>query len=237
MDRPYIICHMLASIDGKVTGEFLQMPISEAAVDVYYEINRSYHADAFACGRVTMEESFTRGWFPDLTRFLDAKIPREDYVANSDAGFFAVMFDRNGSLGWKSSKIEDDDPGYGNAHIIEVLCEGVADAYLAYLKSIGVSYIFAGTDEMNVTLAVEKLRKLFGIKQLLIEGGSVINGAFQREDVIDELSLVIVPAVADADDKPLFYNSQISSYELRDIKKFNNNVLWVNYKRKKVNNL
>jgi len=32
MDRPNIICHMTTSIDGKVTGDFLSVPESEAAV-------------------------------------------------------------------------------------------------------------------------------------------------------------------------------------------------------------
>ena len=76
MDRPYIICHMTASIDGKVTGSFLNMPETEKAVDIYYEINRAYRAEAFACGRITMEGSFTGGWYPDLTPFIGVDIPK-----------------------------------------------------------------------------------------------------------------------------------------------------------------
>lgn len=33
----------------------------------------------------------------------------EDYVADKDAGFFAVAFDRHGKLGWQIAKIIDDD--------------------------------------------------------------------------------------------------------------------------------
>ena len=104
-------------------------------------------------------------------------------------------------------KIVDEDPGYGNAHIIEVLCEDASDAYLAYLQSIGVSYIFAGKEDLNLPLALDKLYRLFSIQKLLLEGGSVINGAFARENMIDELSLVLVPTVAGKDGKPLFYDS------------------------------
>ena len=32
MYRPYIVCHMVTSIDGKVTGEFLNRPECEAAL-------------------------------------------------------------------------------------------------------------------------------------------------------------------------------------------------------------
>jgi len=231
MNRPYIICHMLISIDGKVTGDFLFKPECEQSTEVYYQINRDYKADAFACGRVTMEGSFTGGFYPDLTPFEGIKISREDYVADTSASLYAVAFDRNGRLGWKAPRIEDEDPGYGNSHIIEVLCENTSDKYLAYLQSIGISYIFAGNTEMDIPLALEKLKKLFGINKLLLEGGSIINGAFAECDLIDELSLVLVPMVAGTDGKPLFFTSPIINYELKEVKQVENSTLWLNYKK------
>lgn len=131
MKRPYIICHMVTSLDGKVTGDFLFDQRSEAATERYYQINRDFHADAFACGRVTMEGSFTQGWAPDLSAYADAVVSRDDYVADKDTHFFAVAFDRRGQLGWQTPSIVDEDPGYGGAHIVQVMCETVSDAYLA----------------------------------------------------------------------------------------------------------
>ena len=64
MNRPYIVCHMVTSIDGKVTGDFLGLPACEDATEVYYEINREYKSrgsGGFICGRITMEGSFTGG--------------------------------------------------------------------------------------------------------------------------------------------------------------------------------
>ena len=61
MERPYIICHMTMSLDGKVTGNFLSDAACAPATELYYQINRDYKADGFACGRVTMEGSFTGG--------------------------------------------------------------------------------------------------------------------------------------------------------------------------------
>ncbi|MBQ8026842.1 MAG: 5-amino-6-(5-phosphoribosylamino)uracil reductase, partial [Clostridia bacterium] len=69
MNRPYIICHMVTSIDGKVTGEFLSSPECSAAVEKYYDINRDIKSNGFICGRVTMEGSFTGGWYPDLSQY------------------------------------------------------------------------------------------------------------------------------------------------------------------------
>lgn len=232
MERPKIICHMTTSIDGRVTGEFLGMEQCARATEVYYEINHAYHADAFACGRVTMEGSFTGGWYPDLTPYAGQRFAREDYAAQPDAGFFAVSFDRMGRLGWKTACIEDEDPGYGGAHIVEVLLEDVPDAYLAYLWETGVSYIFAGRGEMDMKLALEKLRRIFGIRTLLLEGGSIINGAFARADVIDELSLVVAPVTADEKDKPLFMDAQVKGFELACVKQYDGDVIWMNYRAK-----
>lgn len=230
--RPYVICHMTISIDGKVTGSFLNREECVPATEEYYRINREIPAEAFVCGRVTMEESFTGGWYPNLSGFANVKMNREDYIADQDATRYAVAFDRKGRLGWKTSKIEDEDPGYGGAHIVEVLCEDVDDAYLAYLQSIGVSYIFAGASEMNLELALEKLRSNFFINDLLLEGGSEINGAFERGGLIDELSLVQTSVIADADSKPLFEQSSLSDYLLKEAKIISDSVLYLRYLKK-----
>ena len=232
MMRPYIICHMVTSVDGKVTGDFLYDKKCEAATELYYQINRDFKADAFACGRVTMEGSFTQGLKPDLSRFAGIEISREDYVADSSARYFAVAFDRHGQLGWQTPVIVDDDPGYGDAHILEVMCEDAPDEYLAYLQNIGVSYIFAGKEELDLPLALKKLYALFGIRTLLLEGGSILNGAFQREHMVDELSLVMAPVIAEAEDKPLFRDSVTSSWALMNITTYEDGVLWLRYKQK-----
>lgn len=96
MNRPYIICHMTTSLDGKVTGKFLSTPIGERAAESYYQIYRDFRADGFACGRVTMEGSFTGGRYPDLSEFEPALSPM-DYLVDDIGDFFAVAFQR---LAW-----------------------------------------------------------------------------------------------------------------------------------------
>lgn len=229
MNRPYIICHMTTSLDGKVTGKFLCSPEGEKASEWYYRINRDYKADAFACGRVTMEESFTGGWYPDLSEYVPA-YSAMDYLVEDMGSFFAVAFDPHGVLGWKSSTIIDEDPGYGGARIIEVLTHQVDLRYLHYLQTMDIPYIFAGDREINIEEALFKLRNYFGIEKLLLEGGSILNGAFQRAGVIDELSLVVAPVAADAEAKPLFTDAVMEKYTLTEVRREGGN-LWLNYRR------
>ncbi len=222
---------MMTSIDGKVTGDFLSRPECEQATEAYYEANRQLSADAFACGRVTMEESFTKCFYPDLYEYATDKIPRQDYVADPKAKFYAVAFDRFGRLGWQTAKIKDDDPGYSNAHIIQVMCEVVSDEYLNYLRKKGVSYIFAGEMEIDLAVALDKLKRLFGIETMLLEGGSLINGSFAREGFIDEISIVVAPVTAAAEDKPLFDEGVLSCFELTEVEKMNGSAVWLRYKK------
>ena len=231
MNRPYVICHMTTSIDGKVSGEFLSRPNHGGASELYYQINRDYQADAYACGRVTMEGSFTGGWYPDLSGFEPAYSPM-DYLVDELTGFYAVAFDPHGRLGWKSNRIidVDEDPGYDKAQIIEVLTHDVDLRYLTYLQSMGIPYIFAGDTEMDVEEALFKLKSYFGIQTLLLEGGSILDGAFQRAGVVDELSLVVDSVIAGATDKPLFMNSVVEEYRLADVKN-HDGILWLNYKK------
>ena len=235
MDRPYIICHMVQSLDGKVTGDFLYTPACEPATEIYYQLNRDLPSQGFACGRVTMEGSFTQGWYPDLTEFTGALVPAGDFVAEHNASRFAVSFDRRGRLGWKDSVIVDEDPGYGGCHIIQVMCEGVSPAYLAYLRKTGISYILAGTDDLDLPLALQKLKNLFGIETLLLEGGSVINGAFHKAGLIDELSLVVTPQTAKDEDYPLFYGmcpEGMDKYVLTGTQSYEAKVIHQRYKKK-----
>ena len=232
--RPYIICHMLTSIDGKVTGKFLEDKKIEHLIDEYYKIHSEFNANGFACGKTTFLEGFIKDNTLDLSKYKDEKVNKnEDYVYDkiSECKFFAVCFDRKGSLCWKSNTIKDDLPGYDKSHIIQVMTENVKDEYLAHLKSIGLSYIICGKDDIDINVCLEKLRLKFGIKLLLLEGGSLINGSFNKAGVIDEISLVQVPISAEKDDKPLFYEGNIENYNLETVRPLKNGVYML-YKHK-----
>lgn len=223
---------MVTSIDGKVTGDFLFQNECAEATDIYYRINRERKADGFICGRVTMEGSFTEGWYPDLSQYKPVN-KKTDFLVNDLSGFYAVAFDTHGKLGWRSNKIidPDGDPGYDGAQIIEVLSEDVDERYLTYLEAMEIPYIFAGETSIDVEIALFKLKNIIGCEALLLEGGSIINGAFERAGAVDELSLVVAPVIGGKDSKPLFMDSDIANFELIGAENENGNLV-LNYKRK-----
>ena len=80
-------------------------------------------------------------------------------------------------------------------------------------------------------LALFKLKNIIGCEKLMLEGGSVVNGYFERADLIDELSLVVAPCIGGKAGKPLFADSTPLDFELVGAENVNGNMV-MRYKRK-----
>lgn len=191
MNRPYIICHMLTSIDGKIDGSYMSVPECSEAFSEYGNLRKEFDCSVVLYGTTTMLGGFSNGRAENIPH-CESEIPREDFKAPNDIKNYIVSVDPQGILGFNSGYIEKKNRP--KAHVIEVLLETVSDDYLAYLRNVGISYIFAGKDNLDCGLMLEKLYKLFGIERLLAAGGGIMNWSLVQENLIDELSIVIAPA-------------------------------------------
>lgn len=221
MNRPYIICHILSALDGKITGEFMGTENARSVSEEYGRIRTEYQADAWLYGTVTTKE-FTGWQKPELDS--GAEVPDGDFVAEAQAALYYVSVDTQGEIGWESGTFRK--AGRPDAHVIEVLTEQTPAAYRAYLRRHGVSYILAGSEMLDSKLAVEKLYQLFGIGTLLICGGGTINWTFLQQGTVDELSLLIAPAADGNPDSvtvfeksPLLPSSGPASFQLKNIER------------------
>ena len=88
--------------------------------------------------------------------------------------------------------------------MIELLTEATPDEYKAYLRENGVSYVIAGSKELDCRIAMEKLYSLFHIKKLLLCGGGIADWSFLRAGMVDELSLLLAPVTVVAKEALLF---------------------------------
>ena len=209
-EKPYINCFMIMTIDGKVTGNFLSSEKCSFFLSLYNKMNKEFKVDGFICGKTTMNESYTNDYFPDLTKIKKRKIKKVDFIVKKKKKNYAIAFDRRGTLGWKNNIL----PGSKDKYIIQIMTENVDNDYLIYLQQINISYIFAGNTDINIPLALKKLKKNFGINKLMLEGGSTINGAFLKANCIDEINLIVVPMTGEKNDKSLFGDSVMSNFKL-----------------------
>lgn len=236
IEKPRIILHMLMSLDEKVTGSFLEGEIGAVACEEYFRLHKEYGAQGFICGRVTMEDSFTKYEKPDLSALNGEPIEREDFVAKK-APFYAVSIDPKGAVGWYGADIVDEDDGYNGAHIIEVLTAKASDAYIKYLREKGISYIFCGEEKVDILVLCEKLRKLFEIEKILLEGGPVTNLSFLEAGVIDKINVVIAPTYNKAGEGDTLFHGlktekALRKYSLRGVLELKGECALMTYERK-----
>lgn len=200
--KPYILCHMVQSIDGRIWGSRWR-PKANVVPDLFETLHDKLVAElggsaSWLCGRVTAQE-FARGkgkTYPPT----DKKFPRQDWFAQREAKSWGIFLDAHGKTCWERSDIGGDP-------ILVILTEQVSDAYLAGLRSEGISYIFGGKTEVDLVRICETLNRELGIKNLLIEGGGGANGAFLRAGLLDELSIVITAALDGSSGAPTVFNS------------------------------
>ena len=240
MNRPYIFCHMLTSLDVKIMGNYMSTPEGDAAGSVFYDLafgkDRYYKHQGWLSGRVTTDDNFTFYKKPDLDE--DAEIvPEGDYVADFDENIHYVSIDPSGVLGWDKNYIIYQDT---RAHVIEVLTNKASNSYKDLLRKLGISYIIAGDTTLDYEVLLEKLKKLFNIELLMLGGGGVLNWSFIQEGLCDEVSVVMAASSDGSTKTPtLFMEKEGLSddkpvhFKLEDVKIMEGDSLWLRYKIKK----
>lgn len=188
MERPYVICHILSSLDGKITGPFMGTEAVGALGGEYGKYRIKMNAGALLYGTTTTKE-FTGFRKPVLEE--TEEVPEGDFVANDRADQYFVSVDVDGEIGWESGTF--CNKGRAPAHVIEVLTASTPAAYKACLRKTGVSYIIAGEEKLDCETAMKKLYELFHIEKLLICGGGMVNWSFLQAGVVDEFSLFLAP--------------------------------------------
>ncbi|MDI1284940.1 MAG: dihydrofolate reductase family protein [Reyranella sp.] len=236
--KPYVLCHMLCSVDGRILGSRWR-PKDNVVPGLFEKLHDQLVAEhggggSWLCGRVTAQE-FARGkgkTYPPT----DEVFPRENWFApreskRGDAKSWGVFLDTHGKACWERSDCGGDP-------ILVILAEQVPDSHLAGLRADRVSYIFAGRHEIDLAAALETLNRELGIERLMVEGGGGANGALLRAGLIDEFSLVVCPVVDGGSGAPSVFDSgetdlhpapiermALTSHEILD-----GGVVWLRYK-------
>jgi 2,5-diamino-6-(ribosylamino)-4(3H)-pyrimidinone 5'-phosphate reductase len=79
--------------------------------------------------------------------------------------------------------------------------------YLAALQRKDYPYLVAGEERVNLPLALEKLETQLGVTCICSAGGGRINGALLREGLVDEINILVCPAVIGGMETPALFDS------------------------------
>jgi 2,5-diamino-6-(ribosylamino)-4(3H)-pyrimidinone 5'-phosphate reductase len=184
--KPYVICHMCTSIDGKILGDrWGKLPGDKDSANLFETTAASFGIGAWLVGTTTMDE------FDGPKRKLPrakTTIPKHDYIANPKAKSLAIGADAKGVLRFQENEV-------GGDHVVLLITERVSSDYLAHLQSARVSYLFCGRTALDLRVALRKLATAFKLRKLMLQGGGKFNGAMLGEGLVDEISHIIVPVV------------------------------------------
>ncbi len=183
MIRPHIICHMMISIDGRIDCE---MTAKISGVKEYYDSLKALNVQATVSGRVTAQLELAQDG--EFVSKKEEIFGREGFSKKCDSDNYCVVVDTKGSLLWTHPK-ELNQP------LIVITTMSVKKDYLDYLDSERISWIAVGEKQIDLVHACEILAREFGIERMAIVGGGHINAGFLREGLLDEVSLVVGPAI------------------------------------------
>ncbi len=221
MDRPYVICHMMMSLDGRID---CKMTESLPGDNEYYDTLNSYKYDATLNGRITALMECASGEYKETNHQSINKELFSNKIVNKN---IEIYVDTKGSLLW------DNYDNLGGLLII--LSEQVSNEYLSYLDSLNVSYIVTGKDHIDLNKALDILYNQFNIKTLMVLGGGNINGGFLKINAIDEISICLGAGidgrknqVALFDGLPLDF--PVTQLKLLSVKTFECGTIWIKYK-------
>lgn len=185
---------------------------------------------------MTTDDNFTFYEKPELDENAQ-NVPEGDFVAQPNADMYYVSVDPSGKLGWKSCTLTYGDT---TAYVLEILTGKASNAYKAFLRRLGISYIIAGEAQLDYGLAMEKLKTLFHIETLMLGGGSILNWSFIQARMCDEISIVIAAAADGATDTPALFSakgnfapSKALGFRLENAEVKDSSSVWLRYKTKR----
>lgn len=225
--KPYIICHMIESLDGRIDCE-----MTEKIDDTnhYYETLDKLDCQSILEGKTTLVMHYAEpGTFEPELPYQPAGEQVYQAIASDK---YAIGVDTKGSLLWC-----DDVEEKFEKPLLMILSEDASLEYLDYLQEKEISYITVGKGKIDLAAAMDILNEEFGIKRLAVCGGGHLNGSMLEAGLIDEISMLYASGIdgrgnmaASFDGRPK--KSQPIRLDLNSVEKLDD-LIWARYTIKK----
>lgn len=187
---PRVIIHNGVSVDGR-------MDWFDGDLGLYYSLAEQLGAEAILSGSQTMLAGMEEA-IEEMASLGPTQTIEGDFI---DERGLMVVVDSKGQLG-KLHHLKVTP--YWRDTI--VLCSMATTAeYLDYLNQHGFDFIQAGDLKVDLSVALTKLRKDYGIKVIRVDSGGILNGVLLREGLVDEVSLLITPMLVGGETPRSFF--------------------------------
>ena len=222
MNKPYIICHMMASLDGRIDCAMTEQ-IENG--DEYYDALSQLSCPTMLMGRTTMQMHYADGVFvaKDSTPYGQTGFS----VALQTKGYLVAM-DTKGTLKWSQNKFDGQ-------HLVVVTSEKCPKEYLDDLDKKHISWIAVGENSIDLAKAMDILYTEFVVERMVVTGGGHINASFLAAGLLDEVSMMYAPGIdgrggmaAAFDGLPM--ETKPTKLQLTSVDKVGEGTVWMRYK-------
>ena len=227
MNKPYIICYMMTSVDGRIDCEMVGQL---AGVEDYYPLLDELGLQSVISGKTTAQlELAESGEFKPKDNSTFGKESVSKKTDNSNG--YTIVMDTKGTLLWKH------DSQYEKPHII-IISKQVSQEYLTHLDEKNISYIVTGDTRIDLVAACKALKETFGIKRLGIVGGPAINTAFLDAGLLDEVILLIGAGIDGRASFPAVFHREDDGHsepmplKLVEARTYDSDAVFIRYKTK-----
>ena len=222
MKKPYVICHMMTSVDGRIDCAMTEhLP----GVAEYYDTLDALDAPTRVSGRVTAQLEMARpGTFRSETV---TPLGREAFSKAVDAGGYEVVTDTRGTLLWEN--------GAGERPLLILTCEQVSREYLAYLDERKISWIACGKERIDLPRACGILTGEFGVGRMAVVGGGHVNAGFLAAGLLDEVSVLVGAGIDGRGGQPAVFDGlpedrPVTRLRLSGVKQYGSGAVWLRYR-------
>ena len=208
-----IIMHNSVSVDGSVKDFDVNMGL-------HYSIVHNYKPDIFLVGSKTAKLG--------MVLFME-EIPKEeksDFEKPEKEGIYWAVPDSQGIL-------------EGLLHVLRrsEYCKDVVifttkmtpEGYINYLKERNYDYFIVGEEKVDLEKALEILGEKYDAETIHVDGGGELNSVLVEKGLVDEISLLVSPAIVGSKCVNLFRNFKKIKVKLVKSKVLEKDYVWMVY--------
>lgn len=230
--RPNVVLFNAVSIDGRVDW----VKDCSEVMFTYYGITPHWNVDAIIIGSNTIE---ALGEHEDEATAIVSEKPEvcmpprgAEHLVQNPKPLLVVVDSRGRLHNWR---LLQKEPWWRD--ILVVCSRTTPYSYLSYLQKRQVEYLIAGNDRVDITNALEILKKNHGIDSMRIDSGGALNGIFLDNDLVDEINILFSPFLAGScgsvtiNTPPHGSAKKPARWHLKKVTELTEGYIWLSYAR------
>lgn len=218
MNRPKVVVYGGVSLDGRLTiapgvllmfGDKRWTAIAGSDEEISKWLRDTHKPQAYLEGSGSLVTETEKP--KPLPAFKgDAKTLYRDFLPDSvvkrtgHRGWF-TMVDSRGRVRWGFKEWPSEE--WTGWHLLVLVADQTPREYLSYLQRENIPYLVAGGDRVNLRLALEKMKSQLGVTSIVSTSPGKLGGALLRADLIDEVNILVNPALIGGFETPTLFES------------------------------